>query len=444
MEQNFSLPELNEKFSDELFQRNLNFISKYNSKFAEDLDTNRQLGNYSVCLDKGLENTLIVNGFQLSSRYDRLAFAQYRCRNIDLDKDIFIYGFGIGDELALLSNNTQSNIYVIILNPGLFFELLGRIENLNLYIKQNIHFVIPKDSFPYSHNSSINPVELYIEQQVFNNLKTKLINIIDDLNIKSDVESFLVQEEANSLKENYELLKNEKLLDQNDLLNLGKKVAVAAPGPSLKDNIEKLKKLNREQVPIVTIDVALKFLLDNEIIPDVIVTCDSRMSPEKIGDINPYKKELNNSLFIFCANTPSSVINLFSCKKRYIFKKKQLDFIDYLPEEQSDFVQITGSVLNMAIEIASAAKPENILLFGTDFAFSEKQTHAGRTDSKNLFRDLETITVNCNDGEIRKTVKPYTYYRYLLEKTIQNNPNIRFDNYSRTGAVILGANLVEE
>lgn len=444
MEQIFSLPEINEEFSEELFQQNLNCISKYDSIFAEQLESKKKFGNYSICSDKGLESTLIVNGLQLSSRYDRLAFAQYRCRNIDLDKDIVVFGFGIGDELALLSDNTKSNIYVIVLNPGLFYELLGRIENLNLYIKQNIHFVIPKETFPYSPNCCINPVELYIEQHIFNNLKTKLINIIDDLNIKSDVENILVQEEANSLKENYELLKNEKLLDHNDLFNLGKKIAVAAPGPSLKDNIEKLKKIHREQVPIVTVDVALKFLLENGIFPDVIVTCDSRMSPEKIGDITPYENGLNNSLLIFCANTPSSVINLFNCKKRYIFKKKQLDFIDYLPEEQSDFVQITGSVLNVAIEIASEAKPDNILLFGTDFAFSDNQTHAGRTDSRNLFREQEIITVYCNDGEIRKTVKPYTYYRYLLEKTIQDNPKISFDNYSRTGAVILGANLVKD
>ena len=444
MEQNFSLPELNEEFSRELFKKNLNCISKYDSTFAEQLESKRKFGNYTIYSDKGLESTYIVNGLQLSSRYDRLAFAQYRCRNIDLDNDIVVFGFGIGDEVALLSDNTNSNIYVIILNPGLLYELLGRIENLNLYIKQNIHFVIPNETFPYSQNCCINPVELYIEQHVFNNLKTKLINIIDDLNVKSNVESILVQEEANSLKENYELLKKEKLLDGNDLLSLGKKIAVAAPGPSLKDNLEKLKKLNREQVTIVTVDVALKFLLENGILPDVIVTCDSRMSPQKIGDISPYKDGLNKSLLIFCANTPSSVIGLFDCKKRYIFKKKQLDFIDYLPEEQSDFVHITGSVLNVAIEIASVAKPDNILLFGTDFAFSDNQTHAGRTDSRNLFREQDIVTVNCNDGEIRKTVKPYTYYRYLLEKTIQNNPKIRFDNYSRTGAIILGANLVEE
>ena len=178
MEHNFSLPEINEAFSEELFQQNLNSISKYDSKFAEQLDSKKGLGNYSISLDKGLENTLIVNGLQLSSRYDRQAFAIYRCRNIDLDEDIFIYGLGIGDELALLSNNSQSNIYVIILNPGLLYELLGRIENFSLYIKQNIHFVIPNGSFPFSPNCCVSPVELYIEQHVLNNLKTKLINII--------------------------------------------------------------------------------------------------------------------------------------------------------------------------------------------------------------------------------------------------------------------------
>jgi len=444
MEHNFSLPEINEAFSEELFQQNLNSISKYDSKFAEQLDSKKGLGNYSISLDKGLENTLIVNGLQLSSRYDRLAFANYRCRNIDLEEDIFIYGLGIGDELALLSNNSQSNIYVIILNPGLLYELLGRIENFSLYIKQNIHFVIPNDSFPFSTNCCINPVELYIEQHVLNNLKAKLINIIDDLNLKNEVDNVLLQESIDNLKENYELLKNEKLLDHNDLLNLGKRIAIAAPGPSIQDNIERIKALNKDQVTIVTVDVALKFLLENGIIPDVIVTCDSKMSPEKIGDITPYRDRLNNSLFIFCANSPSSVISLFNCEKRFIFKKKQIDFIDYLPEEFSDFVQITGSVLNVATEIASAAEPDNILLFGTDFAFSDNQTHAGKSDSKIFFRDIQIIKVLCNDGAIRNTVKPFTYYRYLLEQTIQNNPSIRFDNYSKTGAVILGTNLVED
>lgn len=443
MEQNLSFPELKNEFSKDRLDINMKSLAVYNHDFFQKLMNRKNEGKYEVITDQGMDKTLIVNNLQLTSRYDRQAFAKFRCRNLKLDQIIIVFGFGLGDEVSYLSQITASDIYVIILNPGLFFEILGRLDNIDVLLRTNIHFVMPDETFPFAENSIINPVELYIEQSVYNNLKTKLINIIDDFYLKDFVDNTLAAEAEGNLKANYEFLKTVTLLSDEDLLSFEKKIAIAAAGPSIQNNLETIKHLKKTQnITLITIDVALRYLLKEGIIPDVIVTCDSNISPEKLGDITEYKESLKKSLLIFCANSSRSVIDMFDCKKRVLFSQRQAKFYDYISEEESDFVTSNGSVLNLAAEIAIKAKPENIMLFGTDFAFLDNQTHAGRSNSTNLFRDIGTVTVKCNDGAVRNTVKPYTYYRYILERSISQNKEIRFDNYSKTGAVILGTNIV--
>ena len=47
--------------------------------------------------------------------------------------------------------------------------------------------------------------------------------------------------------------------------------------------------------------------------------------------------------------------------------------------------------------------------------------------------------VVCNDGSVQKTVKVFNLYRQYLEDEIIKHKDIRFENYSKTGAVIKGA-----
>ena len=443
MEHPLSIPELQDEFSKDRLDKNLNRITVYNQDLKQKLMNRKNEGSYEVITDQGLEKTLIVNNLQLTSRYDRQAFAKFRCRKLKLDQIIVVFGFGLGDEVCYLSQVTSYDIYVIILNPRLFYEIIGRLDKIDVLLSPNIHLVIPDETFPFTENSIINPVELYIEQSVYNNLKTKLINIIDDFYLKDFVDNTLEDEAEANLKANYDFLKTATLLSEDDLISFDKKIAIAAAGPSLKNNLDTIKSLKKVQnITLIAIDVVIKYLLKHGIIPEVIVTSDSHITPEIIGDITEYKDNLRNSLLIFSAKTPRNVIDQFHCKKRVLFTARQTKFFDYIAKEQADFVRINGSVLNLEAEIAIKAKTKNILLFGTDFDFLDNQTHAGRSNSANLFRDIGTVTVKCNDGAVRNTVKPYTYYRYLLEQTISQNKEISFDNYSKTGAVILGTNLV--
>ncbi len=436
-----TLMQLNDKFDPQIFEININKITQFNKTLKQELNNYKDLGSYSYIYDHGLDSTLIINGIQLSSRYDRVAFTKYKCRNLILKENIFIYGFGIGDEVFYLSSLTKADIYVIILNPNIFYELLGRLVNLHKVLNTKIHFIIPKENFPYSENSVINTSDLYIEQEVFNNLKQKLINTLDDKFIGNDVNNKLWDTEKKLIQNNYEMLKHFEYLTLKDVTNLKNQIAVVAPGPSLKKNIKKLDKI-RAYTSIIVVDVALKYILDNGIIPDIVVTLDAKMSIDKIGDINKYYELLNNSLLIFSPCTSPAVLQAFSGEKKFIYQEKHLKLLSYLPYDNAGFVKSYGSVLNQSVEIAIKRQPVKILLFGVDFAFLDEETHVGRKDGKNLFLPMEKIKIKCNDGKIRDTVKPFSNYRTILEKTIRNNPQTEFDNYSITGAVIQGTNVV--
>jgi len=65
-------------------------------------------------------------------------------------------------------------------------------------------------------------------------------------------------------------------LVQNLWLDEGKKTGVlVAAGPSLEQSIDEIKSLSRETHEIVAVDMALKFLLANGIVPDYVICADA-------------------------------------------------------------------------------------------------------------------------------------------------------------------------
>ena len=144
----------------------------------------------------------------------------------------------------LLNKNPKADIRVFILNPALFLKLLSIDDELHTLFKANVNFSLPDDNTCIYSNSIIVQSELFIDSKTFNNLKSRLINFLDN-NFANDYFNKTTKKLFDkNIKENFELLKNEKALTQEILDKYPKEIMITASGPSLEDNIETVRELH--------------------------------------------------------------------------------------------------------------------------------------------------------------------------------------------------------
>ena len=149
-----------------------------------------------------------------------------------------------------------------------------------------------------------------------------------------------------------------------------------------------------------------------------------------------------NTTLIFSAHSEKGLIEKYPGPKFFIYQKRDLEQLPYLTKDNADFITYGGSVLNESVAIAIKSKAKTIKLFGCDFAFKGDRTHTGDIADKAMSTYDKELYVECNDGIMQKTIRVFNLYREYLEDAISKHKDIRFENYSKTGAKIKGAILV--
>ncbi len=428
---------------DSIFSKNYLALCKGSPDFAAKLAQFENSTQYDIQIDEGKETTLLVDGRQLTSHHDRMGFAKYRVNKVNASMPVTVYGFGLGDEIRYLLNvKKNADIRVYILNPALFYQLLSMDDELSSIFKSNVKFYLPDDDTTVYSNSIIVQPELLIDTKTFNNLKSRLLNYLDN-NFANDYFNRTTKKlfEKN-IKDNFELLKQEKILTQDVLNTYPKDIMLTASGPSLEDNIETVKQFHEKGVFLIAVDTSLTTLNAHKIVPDVIVTTDANvyvaLKDKIFKDLSLYK----DSTLIFSAHSEKAFIENYPGLKYFIYQTRDLELLPYLPKENADFITYGGSVLNESVAIAIKAKAKSIKLFGCDFAFKGDRTHTGDIGAKAMSSYDKELYVECNDGVMQKTIRVFNLYREYLEDAVKKHPEIRFENYSKTGAKIKGTVLV--
>ena len=103
-------------------------------------------------------------------------------------------------------------------------------------------------------------------------------------------------------------MQNSNVYHLSDLENkfIGQTAIVAAAGPSLADNLEKIK-ANRDKLVIFAVNKSVKYLFDNDITPDFVVCMDAKNMQNTLGELS---HRLGNSNCIMDLRTDSDVTKL--------------------------------------------------------------------------------------------------------------------------------------
>jgi len=346
-------------------------------------------------------------------------------------KDILVYGLGLGYHIYELLKRIESDARVYIFDVD--EELISKIKSYEL-----VELILRDSRVEFYSGYSKEFIEEF----------SKKMNLVEDLLIFRPALNCIPEKfiDLRNILNSYELgktgvMKDSELMSGNEIKNgklkceaidnyfqrhsfINESIAIVSAGPSLNENIEKLK-IIREKVKVFVVGSALKALINKGIIPDMICIID----PHEII-YNQIKGYENLNIPLCFLSTASNVAVSSYNGPRYIF---------YNELKNNNIVIDTGkSVATAVLSIAIYGKASKIIFIGQDLAYIGNRSHCDLYAHDNsipgngAFKQVESV-----DGIMLQTTDVLLYYKYWIEKTIKQNGNIEYINCSK-GARIEG------
>ena len=407
---------------------NLNAIKRYDKSLADEiLRINNIKSTFELVQNKNQEYNLLFNSIPLHSPESAKAEAQKIVDKIEEleNKNTIrvIYGLGLGylaDEFITRAGGT-----IIIYEPNIellraVFEILEFSENL---LKNNVFITNDKEKL-------LKIIDIIADRET----KITISFLSSYFNIyKNDIYTFagFVERKRGEKQANTNTInKIAPLATLNTLQNLEKITKtplvsslkglykdscalIASAGPSLKDNIEIIKKY-RDNFILFAVGPALKLLEKNGIIPDFLCIVEALDTSTQINDI-----DLSETNLIFEPYSSSYLWDL-KVKNRFLFFSKENFLNDYLANTLNIDIsnnKAIGTVSYCALSSAKIMGFKKIILCGQDLAFKDGQCYA----KGSAYEDLECIfNSELNKYEIR--AKDFeTYKEKLMSKKYLDN-----------------------
>jgi hypothetical protein len=379
----------------------------------------------------------IYEGLQLCSGYDRIREARMQATLLPEDaSEATIYGI-VKEDLPtlLLARQSLLQLNIVVLNLSLAFSLLTSLSatawledpRVSLYYggeETSLRFpftVIPPclqcADTSAARISDLTLLELStyhlnqkFKQQKEETLRTRLQAHIPFIRQDGDVASLFTTKNKSTF-------------------------LVAGAGPTLSKSIDLLRRLRQEH-ELIAVDAALSLLLEQDIVPDFVVTIDPQKTILKF--FTPFDERLTKTKLIYFPVVETDVLALWK-GKRYTAYPSTGEYTDFVDQYPKGTLFSAGSVIHPSVDLAIKMGATSILLFGADFSFPDAATHAEgcilrkKIDPNNKYRTV----INGSGGLVSSQANLIGYLRDL-EVFIERHSSINFVNTSREGAMING------
>jgi len=251
--------------------------------------------------------------------------------------------------------------------------------------------------------------------------------------------SFIVTEEQrlDNLFDNIPFLRDSLPIDHLTETLKHKPALVIAAGPSLSGDIPVLKKRARD-VFIIAVDTALKPLLENGIIPNLVATCESHSS--KLRAIAGIPDDVLTEIpLVFSPTANSQLVQRFGRKFVVNIEDSLASWFVDMDRKVGMFSDLqTVSKMGFLVSRLMGANP--IIFVGLDLAFPMNREHAegcART-WKIDFQNQSFVWVPDNNGGKVKTIEGFVSMIHSLGMEV-GRTQARCINVSRYGAYVEGS-----
>lgn len=349
------------------------------------------------------------------------------------NKNLVVYGLGLGYHIEALIEMLKPNqtLHIIECNfaiAKIAFEYTSiknklKKENIYCYIEDNLHTL----SSIFNNIAELEDINLIVYEPSMKTIPKNLEPIKDILqNQIIERKSYSVFEEQ--LKRNYEI--NIKQNYTNGVRVLRSQFnnipcIIVSAGPSLHQNIEKLKEAVGKAL-IITVGRSFKLLNEKGIVPDIIMETDC----QSVIMTHFMDVEINEIPLLFLS-TANNSLNYIEGDKLILYEKS------FCPTKELEYTLETGgSVATTALSLAIEMGCNPITFIGQDLCYTGSKSHHDST--KEVLKRKTGKYVKGIDGtQYYTTPSLYKFLRWMEEK-ISRHSNITFLNGTAKGAAIKG------
>lgn len=225
--------------------------------------------------------------------------------------------------------------------------------------------------------------------------------------------------------------------DFEDVFPTDRPAIIVAAGPSLEKNVQYLKKAKGKML-IIAVDTALRYLLSQDIRPDMVVVADPK-KPVQLFE----NKETHRIPMAFCGSANNDIVKLMKNTK-VILASAEGEYFDQMYQIAGKHMYVLsagGSVATFAFTLARAWGYHDIILVGQDLALSNNKVHAGKDDIDMFKLSRDKIEIEGYYGDKVYTSPDYNFYREWYEAVLAqkiDGDELRVINATEGGAKIAG------
>lgn len=246
------------------------------------------------------------------------------------------------------------------------------------------------------------------------------------------------------------------------ILNIRKKldnipVLIISAGSTIDDEVENIKRLSESHFTLV-LSNALGFAVANDIKIGAVISTDGGFYASYHYMALEYAAQ--NDINIITTYTSYSHANSRFCKEN-IFYFSHNELFEKHFCKNSYYIPMQGSVIIVALQIASLLASDEIVIAGADFSFTDEKTHSKysmsfKTDHslqsklKSLYslnenrQGSDKTYINDYNNEQKITNSSlYEYYRHFEYALSQINPSVKVYCLTKPSAKIKGVGLYE-
>lgn len=414
----------------------------------------------SYCVTPSNDYVLLKNELPADDLNNpREAIKKFCKENIkqEMNSNDIIIGFGIGLGYILdeLFNTYPSKIFIYEPDLMLLHFVLSNVEisefltSGRVYITNDLDELINKLASTYLTKDKVeivylqnyavvkNKELLMLTQKVFDTCKSKMVDI-------NTITKFSKRWLINSI-ENITKINNEtayKLTDLDDKF-LGQTALIAAAGPSLNDNIEKIL-ANRNKFVIFAVNKSVKYLIQKGITPDFVVCLDAGNMQKTLEGTQDF---LNNSCCLMDIRTDKNLMTMPF--KKFFINFSETDFLMKKLAKFNSFMKFNeagGSASIFALIAAVKMGFSKIVFAGLDLAFKDNIIYSsGETMNRVSQEEIIVDRVKKNLVKVRSVNGDFVYTREDYETFIQHFETVikelnykELYNLSTFGAYISG------
>lgn len=420
--------------TEQIYQLNLSVLKERWPEFAAKIDQ-ADLSPYQFEITLGDTSTVSVNGIQLTSRHAPLAEAEIQANATPVAEKLYLYGFGLGflaDHL-LKTRNELKSLEIKITNAAIFKFILNILDISEITKHPNVRISLACEDAQmplpcFVHPECLNLCDddsLKIRDQIHYYVRHKFIN---DAHTKDEK---LIQR-----IKNFNFHKNGKAKGVSHLFKNSRagKACIIGAGPSLEDNIEKLKSIIEESNNniVIACDTATLALHNHSIKPDFVVTLDKNINEKYFRNFDTKATTL-----VFFPTTAKDFVDSWNGPKFYAISTSAM-FASLRKTELINTLLANGSVIHPAIDLGIAMGYKEIIFFGADFSYIKNKTHAFWPSSMLGGDTKSCYMIHNGKGEKVPSAMNMAAYLFSTESIIKQNKNVKFYNSSLEGAKISG------